>query len=555
MCIFRNYGKPDASIPPSSVPCSGCGAHLHCTATNIPGFMPAAKFTLFNETELRTQLCQRCEFLKKYNVALNVTVSTEEYPALISKIQTNKCRVIVLVDLLDFPCSVWPGIVNLIGEKQSIYIVGNKVDLLPKDGDRYLERIRKSLKESLIATNISQRAKIRDVSLISAKTGYGVESLVTKLLRDIRPGEQIYLIGCTNSGKSTLFNVLMQTDLCAYREADLITRATTSLWPGTTLNLLKFPVNKLRGWEMEMRLRRLKMNEKNDIAERRLKWTMHRQAQPQYALLSERIGTTFRSNVPFKMDDDHPFQKSSAEAKPFNPDNPRFRNGNFLYDTPGVIYKDQLLNLLTTEELLRTIPREIITPRTYTIRPLQSLFIGGLARIDVAHARSNIWLTVFASHYLPVHIVYTEQARRFYEMYLGTDMLAVPIGNAERLERWPRLLPKEFEFECTGWERSAADIVLSTAGWVSVTGGDETKCILRAFTPEARGIYARQPAMLEHAIRLRGKRIPNTPCFENKCYTVDDLTQGAIPRRFFQNREQAHIEGKRLQDAVHFVKS
>lgn len=31
------YGTADNSIPPSSVPCSGCGAHLHCTRANLPG--------------------------------------------------------------------------------------------------------------------------------------------------------------------------------------------------------------------------------------------------------------------------------------------------------------------------------------------------------------------------------------------------------------------------------------------------------------------------------------------------------------------------------------
>lgn len=31
------YGTADNNIQPSLVPCSGCGAHLHCTRTNLPG--------------------------------------------------------------------------------------------------------------------------------------------------------------------------------------------------------------------------------------------------------------------------------------------------------------------------------------------------------------------------------------------------------------------------------------------------------------------------------------------------------------------------------------
>lgn len=555
---LRNYGKPDPSIAPSKVPCSGCGAHLHCAATNVPGFMPSEKFTLFSKEELASQLCQRCDFLQRYNVALNVTVPADEYPKLMSQIQLNNSLVVILVDLLDFPCSVWPGIVNLIGEKHSIYLVGNKVDLLPKDDKFYLERIKKSLKESLKANGIGRNAKIRDVSLISAKTGYGVENLVTKLLRDMRKGEDVYLIGCTNSGKSTLFNMLMQTDLCALDNADLMTRATTSLWPGTTLNLLKFPSKKLAGWQMQLRLNRLNLYEKKDIAERRLQWTMYRQDESHFPILSQRIGATFRNNVPVKVEEDHPlsgYSNSQSKAKVFNADSRKLKGGQWVHDTPGVIFKDQLLNLLTTEELLRTVPRELITPRTYTLRPGQSLFVGGLARVDLVQARQNIWLTVFASRYLPVNIVYTEQARKFYELYLGTDMLAVPMGGEERLEQWPKLLPNELTLDCIGWEESCADVVLSNAAWAAVTGGADTRCVLRAFTPEGRGIYVRNPPMLPFAVRLRGKRIPNTPCFENKLFTIDDQTSGAIDSRMVKyNKYQTKIGEKRLRKAVDFVR-
>lgn len=530
---------------------------MHCVATNIPGFMPSEKFSLFTDDELATQLCQRCDFLQKYNVALNVSVPNDEYPQLISKIQFNKSLVIILVDLLDFPCSVWPGIVNLIGEKQKVYIVGNKVDLLPKDDKLYLERIKKSLKESLKLSGIGRNTKIRDVSLISAKTGYGVENLVTKLFRDIKKDENVYLIGCTNSGKSTLFNVLMQTDLCALNNSDLITRATTSLWPGTTLSLLKFPVRKLAGWQMQMRLHRLNLFEKQDIAERRLKWTMHRQeSNPQFAMLSERIGSSFRKELPFQLQDDHPLAKVTSTAKkPFDPSSVHYKDCSSLHDTPGVIYKDQLLNLLTTEELLRTVPREIITPRTYTLRPNQTLFIGGLARVDLIHARQQVWFTVFASRYLPVNIVFTEQAAKFYDLYLGTEMLSVPMGGEERLKHWPRLLPKEITLQSHSWEESCADIVLSSAGWTSLTSGPDSQCIVRAYTPEGRGIYVRNPPLLPYAIRLRGRRIPNTPCFENKLFTIDDLTAGSIPKSWQRDKQSDHIEEERIKKAVRFVQS
>lgn len=52
----------------------------------------------------------------------------------------------------------------------------------------------------------------------------------------------VYLVGCTNVGKSSLFNTLLNSDYCKVQAIDLVQRATVSAWPGTTLNLLKFPI-------------------------------------------------------------------------------------------------------------------------------------------------------------------------------------------------------------------------------------------------------------------------------------------------------------------------
>lgn len=516
--------------------------------------MPSEVFKNLNEEQLKEENCQRCQFLTHFNVALNVTVNSDQYPDLISRISNRNALVVVMVDLLDFPCSVWPGIINLIGKDNKIYIVGNKADLLPKDDDLYLERALTCLKKSLQSVGIEKKARVIDVSLISAKTGWGVEDLITRLMRDRESGEDVYLIGCTNAGKSTLFNALMQSDLCKLRDVDLISRATTSVWPGTTLNLLKFPIREPSGWQLQLRLNRLKAVQRRDIKNNILKRILYKKtADIRYATLSGRIGTTFTSQVPFTLQSGHPFARKSQSPKPFDPNSHYFKNSNFFCDTPGTIYKDQILSLLTTEELLRTIPREIITPRTFTLRPLQSLFIGGLARIDLSHSRQQVWFTVFASHYLPIHVVHTEEANRFYETYVGTDMLGVPIGGQTRLEQWPRLTPKEIVLDGVNWNQSCADIVLSTAGWVSVTLGPDTKCVVRAFTPEGRGIFVRTPPLLPYAFRLRGKRILGTPCFENKLFTLDDLFRKAPDRTSKHKSEFAHISQNRFNSIKEWI--
>lgn len=61
-------------------------------------------------------VCQRCHFLKEYDIALGVDVSPEDYPKILEPIRSKKALVLLMVDLLDIPCSIWPGIMDIIGE-------------------------------------------------------------------------------------------------------------------------------------------------------------------------------------------------------------------------------------------------------------------------------------------------------------------------------------------------------------------------------------------------------------------------------------------------------
>lgn len=54
-----------------------------------------------------------------------------------------------------------------------------------------------------------------------------------------------------------MFNALLQSDFCKVQAIDLIQRATTSPWPGTTLSLLKFPLTNPNKWRVYERTKRL----------------------------------------------------------------------------------------------------------------------------------------------------------------------------------------------------------------------------------------------------------------------------------------------------------
>lgn len=75
------------------------------------------------------------------------------------------------------------------------------------------------------------------------------------------------MVGCTNVGKSTMFNTLLNSDYCKVQATDLIQRATISPWPGTTLNLLKFPILNPLPNKQWLRVQRLRAEQKQTYLE------------------------------------------------------------------------------------------------------------------------------------------------------------------------------------------------------------------------------------------------------------------------------------------------
>ena len=58
--------------------------------------------------------------------------------------------------------------------------LGNKVDLLPPDYYAgYMKNWNETLRSALKASGLADRFNILNTSLVSAKTGYGVEDLIT----------------------------------------------------------------------------------------------------------------------------------------------------------------------------------------------------------------------------------------------------------------------------------------------------------------------------------------------------------------------------------------
>lgn len=72
------------------------------------------------------------------------------------------------------------------------------------------------------------------------------------------------------------------------------------------------------------------------------------------------------------------------------------------------------------------------------------------------------------------------------------------------METFPPFGSQDFTIKGIGWDTSAADVVLSNVGWVSVTAGVGSLVTLKAHTPNAVGLHIRQPPLLPTSVQTRG---------------------------------------------------
>jgi hypothetical protein len=93
-----------------------CVGSVYFQDTAIPGYLPSELFKQLDEVSLRAVVCQRCHFLRFYDTALNVIVSPDDYPKLMANLKDTVALIVLMVDLLDFPCSIWPGIMQIVGK-------------------------------------------------------------------------------------------------------------------------------------------------------------------------------------------------------------------------------------------------------------------------------------------------------------------------------------------------------------------------------------------------------------------------------------------------------
>ncbi|WP_341281993.1 ribosome biogenesis GTPase YqeH [Paenibacillus sp. FSL H8-0537] len=203
--------------------CAGCGVKLQTENAELPGFVPEQAVVR------EPAICQRCFRIRNYNEASSVTVDQNEFLKLLSSVATTDSLVVHIVDLYDFEGSLISGLQRFVGNNPVLLVV-NKVDLLPKSMN--LNRLRNWVQQQAK----SEGLRTLDIVLCSAKRNIGFEHVIEALDRH-RKGRDVYVVGATNVGKSTLINRLIKD------YSDLERELTTSRYPGTTLDAVHIPLD------------------------------------------------------------------------------------------------------------------------------------------------------------------------------------------------------------------------------------------------------------------------------------------------------------------------
>ncbi|GLT65175.1 hypothetical protein SLA2020_376210 [Shorea laevis] len=161
-----------------------------------------------------------------------------------------------------------------------------------------------------------------------------------------------------------------------------------------------------------------------------------------------------------------------------------------LFDTPGLLNPHQITTRLTREEQKLVYVSKELKPRTYRLKVGHTVHIAGLMRLDIDELSvESMYVTVWASPYLPLHMGRTESAQRILEDHFGRQ-LQPPIGEkrVKELGNWVR---KEFRVSGSSWDSSSADIAAAGLGWFAL--GLKGEAVLGVWTYEGVDVVLRNP--------------------------------------------------------------
>ncbi|PUZ51630.1 hypothetical protein GQ55_6G203700 [Panicum hallii var. hallii] len=167
-----------------------------------------------------------------------------------------------------------------------------------------------------------------------------------------------------------------------------------------------------------------------------------------------------------------------------------------MYDTPGLLHPYIMAMRLNNEERKMIEIRKELRPRSFRVKIGQSIHIGGLTRLDVLKSSAQtIYVTVWASSNIPLHLGKTENAGDLREQHFGIR-LQPPIG-PERVNELGHWTERRIEVSGESWDVNSMDIAVSGLGWYSL--GLKGAATVSLWTFEGIGVTERDAMILHRA--------------------------------------------------------
>ena len=193
--------------------CTGCGVLLQTKDKNEIGYT----------TNIEKKLCERCFRIKNYGEYKVISKDNNEFIKILEEINKTKDLCVLVIDLFNLNTNMEIFYKNL---KNDILLVLTKRDLIPKSVHD----------EKLINYFKNTKLNIIDTTIISSYKNYNLDELYEKINK-YKKGKNVYVIGFTNAGKSTMINKII------YNYTNEQSEITTSILPSTTLNKINVRIN------------------------------------------------------------------------------------------------------------------------------------------------------------------------------------------------------------------------------------------------------------------------------------------------------------------------
>lgn len=193
--------------------CNGCGALLQDTNYSKEGYI----------RNIDNDLCERCFRIKNYGDYKVIEKNNVDFINILKNINNTNDLVVLVIDIFGMNKDITEITKYLTND---ILLVFTKRDILPLSLSD----------EKLLDYADKLDIKYVDKLIVSSNKNYEFDNLIKKI-RAYQKTKNVYIVGYTNAGKSTMINKLI------YNYSDLKADVTTSILPSTTLDTIKIELD------------------------------------------------------------------------------------------------------------------------------------------------------------------------------------------------------------------------------------------------------------------------------------------------------------------------